>query len=203
MQSTNSIYKKVYVESLRNAEQYAKDAEKLIDQKSYGHALAFCILGEEELIKSLLFLTALHNIIPKEDMNALLKEISRSKRAHLIKLLLSWALSVTTIDQLKQFIAKKSEFEDQIRELIRKGKGFPEIQKKQQMKLQGLYVDIKNGKVTSPFEITEELSIKSLSTLKKSIQEVKKYAEIIENQPIARNILKLVFQKGFSFIEAL
>ncbi len=71
------------------------------------------------------------------------------------------------------------------------------------MKLQGLYVDIKNGKVTSPFEIKEELPIKSLSIFKKSIQEVKKYAEIIENQPIARNMLKLVFQKGFDFIETL
>lgn len=205
MQSINSIYKKAYVESLRNAEQYAKDAEKLIDQKSYGHALAFCILGEEELIKSLLFLVTSYNIIPNEDMNTLLKELSYSKRAHLIKLLLSWFLSapVTTIDQLKKFIVKKSELTDQIKELIRRGKGFPEIKEKQQMKLQGLYVDIKNGKVTSPFEIKEELPIKSLSIFKKSIQEVKKYAEIIENQPIARNMLKLVFQKGFDFIETL
>ncbi len=119
MQSINSIYKKAYVESLRNAEQYAKDAEKLIDQKSYGHALAFCILGEEELIKSLLFLVTSYNIIPNEDMNTLLKELSYSKRAHLIKLLLSWFLSapVTTIDQLKKFIVKKSELTDQIKRI--------------------------------------------------------------------------------------
>jgi AbiV family abortive infection protein len=203
LQSTNGIYKKAYVESLRNAEQYAKDAENLIQQKSYGHALAFCILGEEELIKALLFLGASYGIIPKKDMSMLQKEISCGGRAHLIKLLLSWTLSVTTLNQLKQFIARKSEFEEQLRKFIRKGKGFPEIQEKQRMKLQGLYVDIKDKKVISPFEITKELSITSLSSLNKSIQDVKKYAELIEDQPIVRSILKMVFQKGFDFVKNL
>ncbi|MEM3365389.1 MAG: hypothetical protein QXM93_03095 [Candidatus Methanomethyliaceae archaeon] len=120
MQPVNDIYKNVYTKSLQNAEQYAKDAENLIEL-SYGHALAFCILGEEELVKSLLFLLASYDLIPKEDMLLLQKQISTSRRAHLIKLLLSWALSVTTINELKQFVSRKSEFENQLRELIKHG----------------------------------------------------------------------------------
>lgn len=203
MQPVNDVYKTVYIKSLQNAEQYAKDAENLIELKSYGHALAFCILGEEELVKSLLFLLASYDLIPKEDMLLLQKQISTSRRAHLIKLLLSWALSVTTINELKQFVSRKSEFENQLRELIKHGKGFPEIQQKQQLKIKGLYVDVKDEKVTSPLEITEKSSGEALSKLKKSIEDIKKYAEIIENQPIARRILKLVFQMGFDFAKTL
>lgn len=203
MQPANDVYKEAYIKSLQNAEQYAKDAEKLIEIKSYGHALAFCILGEEELVKSLLFLLASYDLIPKEDMVILQKEISTSRRAHLIKLLLSWALSVTTVNQLKHFVSRKIEFENQLRELIKRGKGFPEIQERQQMKIKGLYVDVKDGKVTSPFEITEKSSGEALSKLKKSIEDIKKYAEIVEKQPIARRILKLVFQMGFDFAKTL
>lgn len=57
-----------------------KDAEKLIELKSYDHALAFCILDEEELVKSLLFLLASYDLIPKEDMVLLQKQISTSRR---------------------------------------------------------------------------------------------------------------------------
>lgn len=203
MQPANNIYKTVYIKSLQNAEQYAKDAEKLIELKSYGHALALCILGEEELVKSLLFLLASYDLIPKEDMILLQKQISANRRAHLIKLLLSWALSVTTINQLKQFVSRKPEFENQLKELIKRGKGFPEIQEKQQMKIKGLYVDVKDGKITSPFEITKKNSSEALSKLRKSIEDIKKYAEIIEKQPIARKILTLVFQMGFDFAKTL
>jgi len=203
LQPANNIYKTVYIKSLQNAEQYAKDAEKLIELKSYGHALALCILGEEELVKSLLFLLASYDLIPKEDMILLQKQISANRRAHLIKLLLSWALSVTTINQLKQFVSRKPEFENQLKELIKRGKGFPEIQEKQQMKIKGLYVDVKDGKITSPFEITKKNSSEALSKLRKSIEDIKKYAEIIEKQPIARKILTLVFQMGFDFAKTL
>jgi len=165
--------------------------------------LAFCILGEDELVKSLLFLLASYDLISKEDMNLLQKQISANRRAHLIKLLLSWVLSVTTINQLKQFVSRKPEFENQLKELIKRGKGFPEIQEKQQMKIKGLYADVKDGKITSPFEITEKNSSEALSKLRKSLEDIKKYAEIIENQPIARKILTLVFQMGFDFAKTL
>jgi AbiV family abortive infection protein len=209
------IYRTVYTESLKNAEQYAKDAEVLIKLKSYGHALAFCILGEEEIVKSMTFFLASHNIISKKDaiilqvMQGHIPQSSapRARTVHLIKLLLSWAISrassVTTVNQLKQFATRRIEFETQLRELITEGKGFPEAEEKQRLKLKGLYVDIKGGKVISPLGIKEQDSMQALSNLRKLIQDFKKYAEIIENQPIVRRILRLVFRMGFDFVRAL
>lgn len=142
----------------------------LIKLKSYGHALALGILGEEELAKSLLFLLATYDIISEKD-TIILQEVIQGPRAHLIKLLLSWVISqasnVITIKQLKQFIAGKTELRNQLKGLLQGEEGeFHQIKQKQQMKLKSLYVDIKEGKVSSPFEIKEQEPVEVLSTLK-------------------------------------
>jgi len=193
---TKQIYEQAYYEAFRNAEQYAKDAEKLIELKSYGHALAFCMLGGEELIKAIVYFLISRDIIPKEDANLVQEEITSRPEAHHIKLLLHQTLSVTTIEEVKRFISKKAEIREKMKKLIKKRKGFPEVQERQKMKLKGFYVDIKDGKLTSPFHITEEKATEELTTLEKDIDNFKKYQAIIDANPLARKILKSIYEKG-------
>jgi AbiV family abortive infection protein len=47
--------RKVALLSLANAEQYVKDAEFLVKKRSYGHAFALAVIGEEELAKAVMY----------------------------------------------------------------------------------------------------------------------------------------------------
>lgn len=49
------LLRKIALLSLTNAEQYVKDAEFLVRKRSYGHAFALAVLGEEELAKAVMY----------------------------------------------------------------------------------------------------------------------------------------------------
>jgi AbiV family abortive infection protein len=50
-----AFLRKVALESLKNAERYIKDAKILLKNKSFGHAFAMAVLGEEESSKAFMF----------------------------------------------------------------------------------------------------------------------------------------------------
>ena len=58
-----NFLRKVAKESLKNAEQFIDDAEILFKMKSYGHAFALAVLGEEELAKAIMYSIAAEGII--------------------------------------------------------------------------------------------------------------------------------------------
>lgn len=61
----NKLLEKTLKASLKNAKQYIKDAEILCSFRSYGHALAFTILGDVEMGKSAIYNLYSKNLIPE------------------------------------------------------------------------------------------------------------------------------------------
>jgi len=66
--------RKVAKESMRNAEQFIDDAEALLRKKSYGHAFALAVLGEEEMAKGIMYSNAVDEGLQRERENAMYVE---------------------------------------------------------------------------------------------------------------------------------
>lgn len=58
MSEQEAFLRKVAIESYKNSERFVKDAEILLKKKSYAHAFALAILGEEELAKAAMYSNA-------------------------------------------------------------------------------------------------------------------------------------------------
>jgi len=63
MSEQGVFLRKVARENFRNAEQFVKDAETLLKKRSYAHAFALAVLGEEELAKAVMYSLAANEIM--------------------------------------------------------------------------------------------------------------------------------------------
>ena len=63
--SEEKLLKEAVKLCLDNAEQYHKDAEILVALRSYGHALALTVLGEEELSKAIIYYLRSEGLLPE------------------------------------------------------------------------------------------------------------------------------------------
>lgn len=146
-----------------NAEQFIKDAEVLVDNRSYGHAFALVVLGEEETVKAMMYSLFSEGLLPEHYELYLKKRLD----SHLHKQ--AWAGALTFAYRmigLAQSLWKSSreqegsttrrKFEEMTSELkvITKG-DLERFKTLQEDKEKGLYVDL-------DFERKELSSPKSL-----------------------------------------
>lgn len=180
-----------------NAEQYHKDAELLIDNRSYGHAFALAVLGEEELAKAMMYRLCSEGLLPEHYELYLRKRLDK----HLHKQ--AWAGSlglVYIITELIQSIRKSIEEQaeedfgkrkkivkqklkeaaDDIREqgISKRGEMYELLERfatLQEDKNKGLYVDFdfEKKELTSPKSLKKDEVEKYLSQVKSRFEFVK------------------------------
>ena len=188
---------------LQNAERFIKDAELLIDDDSYDHALALTILADEELAKlsiyhvgSLGLIKIYYNgkyvYIYGEKIN--IKNHKQKQSFQSVLYLFNWCLE-PLFEELfeikknyKEDIEKDTFIEIMNRHTERilrsTEEGTPEEKEvKRQMdrfntlekiKQSALYVDIKDGKTTSPQSITQNMVIDYISEVKRRLNQKKR-----------------------------
>ena len=169
----------LFLAALRNANQYIKDAEQLINNKSYGHAYALIVFAIEEVGKSFLALECFFtrkkinkNYLQKHLYNHPEKQIKSFK---VITTLIfdTWFESSKYKDGIYQILQKyqKNEinypqFENQILSIARKDQSkFATLTESlimslqvfrdykevlHELRLDAMYVDIKENKICSP-----------------------------------------------------
>lgn len=137
---------------LRNAERLIRDAELLFEHESYGHAASLVCLGPEELGKALELSAACFFGKEVEDKNSVF-------RSHKNKIALSAGamLGPAIVEAFRAYAKEKGVTKESLQEFALETelipmltKAIPETDRRRKA---GLYVDYKNGKWISPFEI--------------------------------------------------
>lgn len=176
--------KEAVILCLENAEQYYQDAEILVAIRSYGHAFALTVLGEEEFGKAMIYYLFSQNLFPKDLLSEPFKSyLKKGQYGTLGKqyLAMGYAL-ISGLDELVKDIVESIEMtrtrkklETTIRgqnasKLAEKIRiGLDQFQKLQNKKESGLFVD---------FDVMNEISSPNL--FKKS--EVKEYLHQAKNR---------------------
>jgi len=208
-------------ESLKNAEQFLNDAEILFKSKSYGHAFALAVLGEEELVKAIMYSIAVDGII------GIMGKWRRDLRQHKWKQAIAFwvALTYELILMLKgawDFAKMKSEgnnerfmeiFEKKaletiqeeeklaarrIGELFEHIEPFEELQKKRE---NAMYVDanLKELRINSPRKFKRTKAKRYICNVKERLEIVKqeigkrRSAKDIE---VERSLIRMVLDKA-------
>jgi AbiV family abortive infection protein len=83
---SENLYLKARDACIENVEQYIKDAKKLAEIESYGHAYALLIIGQEELGKAFAYHTMGVSKISPDDLEHYVKMYTKKTQAHIIKL---------------------------------------------------------------------------------------------------------------------
>lgn len=216
-----NFLRKVAKESLENAEQFVDDAKVLFRKKSYGHAFALAVLGEEELAKAIMYSNAAEGLIGikgkwREDLHKhKWKQIIAFTIAMMYELIL-------ILEEAADFAKKKSKGDDRMFKQIfekkavqilqkedrlfahRKGEVFEHLElfgELQRKREKAMYVDanLKELKISSPKKIKR-------STAKRYISHVKERLEILSHEigskmsvsekEMARSIIKMILSKS-------
>jgi AbiV family abortive infection protein len=172
MSGKEKLLRKIALLSLTNSEQYVKDAEFLVKKRSYGHAFALAVFGEEELAKAVMYYLCAEGIfgIDGKWRKNSLRHVGKQRFAFGIAFLYEIIL---TVEEAMDFAQKKAKrnaarfkqiFEKKIAEILQKEqklfaskhgdiyehlKPFEELQKKRE---RTMYVEanFQKMKVTSP-----------------------------------------------------
>ena len=103
---SQNLYLKARSACVENVEQYIKDAKKLIEIESYGHAYALLIIGQEELGKAFAYHTIGTPKISSDDLEHYIKMHTKKTQAHIIKL------------QQYRFLSKLRELQETLKKEI-------------------------------------------------------------------------------------
>lgn len=179
------------IDSLENSKNYLKDAKKILNS-SCGHSYALRVLGLEELHKASIFYTIpfFERSLPLE-IDESLASLFKGRYSHVMKQLgqsSSAEISAIAAFYRKKLKIKKIDSFEMLKDLIKNisDERFEELRKEledidevfgdhndrkmQVFKEKGMYVDIKNGKVTGPKDISKELTKRVISYLEKEIK---------------------------------
>ena len=203
--------------TLENAEQFIKDAELLVENSSFGHASAFAILAYEEIGKAFTCMSLIfYCLLTDKDKTTL--DISFLWKNHVKKQKnarkydetyrycqylksyfdqqkrLNRCLNVKDIKDWKD-LAKEKDVEGILKDFSAK-KG---LEKK---KWNGLYIDYKEGKFTSPKMVRKEVAIRDLEDVKSLFESIEKnfrvtverLSEDQDYQDLMKTFLKLFYK---------
>lgn len=204
---------------LANAEQYHKDAEILIDNRSYGHAFALAVLGEEELMKAYVYWACSEGLLPKD----FIKSVGRVRESHLRKQAMAFGVALSYIlvelaqsirdsieeqgeedleKRRKRAMQKFREAADNIREQgrLKRGETYELLEQfgtLQEDKEKGLYVDvnIEKGVLSSPKSLKKDEVEKYLSKAKGRF-EFSKPLVMLSLPPSERNCVKALIREA-------
>jgi len=194
---TEKPLRKVAIMSLKNAEQFIKDAEFLVKKRSYGHAFALSVLAEEELAKAVMYYLCAEGIfgINGKWRNDSIRHVRKQGFAFGIAFMYELILM---IEEAMDFARRKARrdatkfkviFEKKIAEILQKEmklfaskrgdlydhlKPFEKIQEKRE---RALYVEAKlqKGEITSPRDFKK-------SEAKQYISHVKERLEVLKDE---------------------
>lgn len=164
--------------SLENAERFIEDAKILIQNSSFGHALALSIFGDEEIAKSYVCWFVVNKLMPASSIVA--KEIFRDHYAkhenqiwlHIVALLAEQASSgEIKLEQIikEGLMVRKDQLEKDLEKLNRLSIDREELRKR------GIYVDIRKNKVLSPRLIQREEAEEVLGGVKYRLEYIRKF----------------------------
>ena len=140
---------------LKNAKKLIEDAELLFEHESYGHATSFVYLGLEEVAKALSCSGAYFENKEFEDVKDVFR-YHRTKMALLIGAILSRQIAIGKefkVSEKEKVLTKEAiqkfamDLEPQLMKIV---------QEADERRKAGFYVDYKNGKWYSPFDIKRE-----------------------------------------------
>ena len=213
--------RKVAKESFKNAEQFVNDAEILFGKKSYGHAFALGVLGDEELAKAILYSIAAEGII------GIKGKWRKTLRKHARKQIIAFIMAlmyelILILKEAADFAKKKSKGNDRKFKQIFEKRAVEILQEEEKMVTQGrgevfthlepfgelqrerekaMYVDanLKALKISSPKRIKR-------STAKRYISYVRERLEILKHEiggkmsvsdkKMACSIIKMMLSKS-------
>jgi len=195
MSTKEKLPRKVSLESLKNSEQYIKDAKILAKKRSYGHAFALAVFAEEELAKAVMYHLCTEGIFGingkwrKDSLRHDKKQIFASWLAFLyeLSLMAEEAAGFAQRKGKKEPQKIKQLYESKMDELIRreqrafdreKGdvykhlKPFEKLQKRRE---EAMYVGInlKDRKVTSPSDFKKSETREYISDVEERIEVLK------------------------------
>jgi len=206
---------RAYKECKRNVDQYIQDIDLLIKNKRYHRAISFAIITQEEVVKAagFLFFSRIESMIeiPKEWTKLLHK--SHEIKIMLGELILSsiYQVDETLKGKIPDVLKKEAESSKTKEELVEKAIGrlygtvAPPILEKikkmhpkyyklaakiQKLKERGLYVDIRRGKISTPFDATEEEVKKEVEKLNEAygiLQKIEQMPDFIEDRFLPRS----------------
>ena len=216
-----NFLRKVVKEILKNAEQFVNDAEILFKRKSYGHAFALAVLGEEELVKAIMYSLAVDGII------GIKGKWRRGLRKHKWKQIIASSVAmmyelILMLEEAWDFAEKKSKgntqrfkeiFEKKAVEIIQEEKKlaarrrgelfehiepFEELQRKRE---KAMYVDanLKELKINSPRKFKKAKAKRYISHAKERLETVKheigKRSSATDRE-VARSFIKMVLDRA-------
>ena len=195
-ESQEKFLRKVAKESLKNAEKFVSDAEVLFKRKSYGHAFALAVLGEEELAKAIMHSNAVDGTIGVKGKWR--RDLSNHKMKQTIALSVASMYEVALmVEEAEDFAEEKAEgddkrfkqiFEKKFQQILeeeekmfdrKKGdifehlEPFRDLQKKRE---KAMYVEanLKEQRISSPRQFKK-------STAKRYISHVKERLEVLKH----------------------
>lgn len=221
------VWIRAYKGCLENVNQYVKDAIILKDRRSYGHAFALAVIGQEELSKSLVyFLIGLLQEAGKKELSEKLRKELHSLGAHerkielgLLTPLMGKAIRESTHEVEKELPSLKirkraGESAEELTREVLNHYALPKIEQiaekgehakrrsrtGQKLKKKGLYVDVSSdGKVvTGPFEITEKEVGEELDRLKENRRVAGEYIQQVLKYPQQIRSKMVLMQLGRS-----
>jgi len=172
MSEKEKLLRRIALSSLKNAEQYVKDAEILLKKRSCGHAFAVAVLAEEELAKAVMYHLCAESIFGVEGKwrRDSLHHVRKQQFAFGIAFLYELSLIVEEAVEFAERKAKKDTekfrefFEKKVTEILRDEQKlfaskhgdvyehlmhFGELQRKRE-KAMYVEVDLQKKEVTSP-----------------------------------------------------
>jgi len=216
-----NFLRKVAKESFRNAEQFINDAEILFKKKSYGHAFALAVLGEEEMAKGIMYSNAVDGTIGIKGKWR--RDLHRHKWKQAIALSVATMYEVVLIlEEAADFAKKKSEgnnemfkqiFETKVVEilqeeekLIAEGRGdmfthikpFEELQRERET---AMYVeaDLKEQKISSPRKFKKSKAKRYISHVKERLETLKHEVgkrKSVTDREVGREIIRMMLSKS-------
>lgn len=194
--SEEKLLKEAVVLCLDNAEQYHKDAEILVAFRSYGHALALTVLGEEELAKAIIYYLWSEDLLPEHFISYLEKK----QYGHIDEQ--AWAKGLTIsyeIIELGEHIREAIEKRERIRtqdfislpRLFDKKSNVLKFKTLQKNKERGFYVDFNTEKMKflSPSSLKKDMVERYLSETKNRFEFLKPFLSL-SLTPSEKKIIK-------------
>ena len=203
---------------LENAGQYIKDAESLIESSSFGHASAFAILAYEEIGKAATCMSLIFDcLLTDKDKTTL--DISFLWKNHVKKQKITRKFDETYryCQYLKSYFYQQKrlnrclnvqefikDWKDLAKEKDVEGilKDFSAKRGLEKKKWNGLYIDYKEGKFTSPKMVRKEVAIRDLEDVKSLFESaeknirvtVERLSEDQDYQDLVKTFLKLFYR---------
>ena len=156
MKSGPELYYQAAKESLLNARSWLEDANHfLYEKKEYGHPLSLTLFSLEESMKAwVCFSVGIGNLDPTDET---VKEMFSSHSTKMESVLIMWLVVNSSLIQKTLWTTLTAEEVNNIRRLFSFiDENFDSAHKQLlDLRMKGMYVDIKNGKISTPNDISK------------------------------------------------